>query len=53
VVADFVRQDIRLREVARRPEATPQLLVEAQIDVDLAIAGTVERTARGFSESAG
>ena len=34
VVADFMREDVRLGEVAGRAEAIVQLVEEAQIEVD-------------------
>ena len=42
VVADLVRDDVRLREVARRVEPLLQLLHERQIEIDLAVARAVE-----------
>ena len=47
VVADLVREDVGLREVARRAEAALQLVEEPEIEIDLAIARTVERPGRG------
>ena len=38
-----MREDVRLGEVTGRPEALVQLVEEAQIKVDAAVAGTVER----------
>ena len=46
VMADFVRDDVRLREVARRAEAAIELAEEAQVDIDLLIGRTVERSDR-------
>ncbi len=43
VVADLVRDNVGLREIARRMEAALQFLVEAQVDVD----GAVERAIEG------
>ena len=43
VVSDLMGEHIGLGEVARGPEAIGQLPVEAQVDVDLLVAGTVER----------
>ena len=37
-MAELVRDDVRLREVARRPEALGQLVEESEIEVDLVIA---------------
>src|SRR5512134_1142275 len=52
VVTDLVRQHVRLREIARRTEPLPQLLVETKIDVHLPIAGTVKRSGCRLRESA-
>src|SRR5690606_19799294 len=43
VVADLMRDRISLREVARRLELLRQVAEEAEVDVNLAIAGAVER----------
>ena len=43
-MADLVRDHIGLREVARRAEAPAQLVEEIGVDVDVLVAGTVERT---------
>ncbi len=53
VVTDLVRDDVRLREVARRVEALAQLAIEIEVNVYLAIPGTIERPHRGFRETAG
>src|SRR5262245_32746629 len=53
VMADLVRQHVRLGKVARSPEAPAQLVVEPEIDVDLLVARTVERSGRRLGESAG
>ena len=42
MVADLVRDDIRLREITRRAEPAIQLVKEGEIDVDLAIGWAVE-----------
>ena len=47
VVSELVRQDVGLGEVAGRAEAALQLVEEAQIEIDLSIAGAIERTADG------
>jgi hypothetical protein len=47
VMPDLVRQHIGLSEVARSAKAPSQLIVEAQIDVNLLIGWTVERPGRG------
>ena len=46
MVADLVRDDVSLREVARRMEAGLQLIKELQIDVDVLIRRAVERPGR-------
>src|SRR5262245_30886694 len=43
-MTDFVRDDVRLREVARRAEAAIELHEEAGIEVNLLIARTIERS---------
>jgi len=43
VVPELVRDDVRLGEIARRAEALAQLVVEAEVHVELVIGGTVER----------
>ena len=53
VVADLVRDDVRLGEVAGRTDLVAQVTVERQIDVDLAIAGTIEGADGRFGEAAG
>ncbi len=53
VMTDFVGDDVRLREIAGRPETRPHLVVEAQVDVGLLVGGTVERTHRRLSQAAG
>jgi len=53
VVAELVGEDVGLREVAGRAEAPLQLVVEAEVDVDLFVAGAVERAGRGLGEAAG
>src|SRR4051812_39150397 len=47
VVADLVREHVGLREVAGCAEAAIQFIVETEIEIDLAIAGTIEGTSRG------
>jgi hypothetical protein len=44
VMTDLVREHIRLREIARRAEALLQLFVKGEIDVDLLVFRTVERS---------
>jgi len=53
VMTDFVRDDIRLRKVAGRAEALRQLVEERQIQIDLAVAGTIERPRGRLGEPAG
>lgn len=43
MVTDFVRDHIGLREIARRTQAITHQIVEAWVDVELVIAGAVER----------
>ena len=53
VVAVLVREDVRLREpAALRTEPGPQLVVEAEIEVHLPVAGAVERPDRGVGHAA-
>jgi hypothetical protein len=42
VVADLVGDDVGLGEVSRRAQALAQRVVEAQVDVDLAVGRAVE-----------
>ena len=44
MVADFMRNDIGLREVARCAELLFKLVEEPHVEVDLAVARAVERT---------
>ncbi len=53
MVADLVRDDVGLREVARRAEARLQLVVEGEVDVDLLVGGAVEGADRGAGAPAG
>ena len=53
VVADLVGDDVGLGEVARGAEARAQLVEEAEVDVDLLVARTVERAHRRLGEAAG
>src|ERR1700712_2159498 len=46
VMAELVREHVRLRELAGRAEAIAQLIVEAEINVDLLIERAVERPHR-------
>ena len=47
VVADFVCDDVGLREIAWRAKALIELAEERQVQVDLVIAWAVERPDRG------
>ena len=51
VVADLVGDHVGLGEVAGRAEAVAQLLVEAEVDVDLLVGRAVERPHRGLRRS--
>ena len=52
VVADLVRDHVGLREIARRVEALAQVAVEGEVDVDLLVAGAVERPHRRLPRAA-
>ena len=52
VVADLVRQDVRLGELAGRAEASLQLVVEAEVDVDLLVERAVEGAGGGLAVAA-
>src|SRR5262249_45235351 len=52
VVAELVRDDVGLREVAGRAEAIDELAVERQVDIDLLVLGAVERPGRRLREAA-
>ena len=45
-MSNFVGQNIRLSELPGRPKALLQFLIEAQVDIDLLVFGTVKRPAR-------
>ena len=53
VVADLMRDDVGLREVARRLELRLELVPEGQVDVDLLVAGAVERAGARVGAAAG
>ncbi len=53
VVTDLVRDDVGLREVARRAEALMQHRVERQVDVGLLVARAIERPHLRASRTAG
>src|ERR1700745_4190089 len=44
MMSEFVGKNVRLRELPRGSESALQLVVEAEIDVDLLIGGTIERS---------
>jgi len=52
VVTDLVRDDVGLREVARSAEAPLQIAEEREVEVELLVAGTVERPHRGLAHAA-
>jgi hypothetical protein len=52
VVAHLVRDDVGLREVARRAESLRQLLEEAKVEVDLLITRAIERARRRLGGAA-
>ncbi len=52
VVADLVGQHVRLREVPGRAESAPQLVIEREVDVDLAVLRAVEGAGRGLGDPA-
>ncbi len=53
VVADLVREDVRLSEVPWRSELPLQIAEEPEIEIDLAIGRAVERAGRSLREPAG
>src|SRR6185436_12748581 len=53
VVPDLVRDHVGLGEVARRAKARLQLPVEGKVDVELLVAGAVERPHRRLADAAG
>jgi hypothetical protein len=52
VMADLVREDVRLREVAGRVETDGGLAEEAEVEVDAAIDSAVEGPGRGRGRAA-
>lgn len=44
VVTNFVRDDIGLREIARRAQTITHQIIEARVDVEFVVARAVERT---------
>ena len=52
MMSDFVRDDVALREIARRAEAFVEHAVESEVDVDATIFRAIKRTARAARVSA-
>ena len=52
MVAELVRDDVGLREVTRGAEAVAELLEEAEVEIDLLVAGAVERPDGGVGLAA-
>jgi hypothetical protein len=52
VMADLVSQNVGLREIPRGSESALELSIEAEVDVDLLVGGTIERTGRSLCEAA-
>ena len=52
VVADLVGDDVGLGEIPGRPESILQVVVETEVDVDLAIARTIKRADGGGGKPA-
>ncbi len=52
VMTDLVREHVRLREIARRAELLMKIVEEAQVQIHLAVAWTVERPGRGARKAA-
>src|SRR6266545_3531434 len=52
VMTNFVRDDVRLREVAGSAKAAIEIAKEREIEIHLAIVGTIERSYRGRGKSA-
>ena len=53
MVTHFVRHDIGLGKLARCAQLVAQRLVKAQVDIDLLVAGAIERTHGGLTRAAG
>jgi hypothetical protein len=53
MMADLVRNDVRLREIARRTEPRIEIVEEGEVEIDLLILLTVEGTHGRLSEAAG
>src|ERR1700730_3192470 len=53
MMSNFMGQDVGLGKLSGRAEALLQFVVEAQIDINLLILWTVERTGRGLRQAAG
>ena len=52
MMPDFMRDYIRLRKLARRTKTPVQFVVEAQIDINLFILGTIEGAGSGLRPAA-
>ena len=53
MVADFVRDDVGLGEIAGNAEAAFQLVEETQVEIDFLVFGTIERSDGGAGKTAG
>lgn len=53
MVADLMGDHVGLREFARGPESLLQFIKETEIEVDLLVTGTVERTGGRIGPAAG
>src|SRR5215207_8776097 len=51
-MTNFVRDDIRLREISRCTELAAQLFIKGEIDVNLLVSGTIEWTNSRAGKSA-
>src|SRR5262245_43597336 len=49
---DLVSDDVGLRKITGGAELPPELVEETEIEIDLAVAGTVERASRRFADTA-
>ena len=52
-MSDFVRNDVGARKIAGRAEALRQLVEKSEVEVDVLVAGTIERSRRRAREAAG
>jgi len=53
MVADLMRDHVRLGEIARRVKAVLQIAIEREIHVELLVVRAVERAHRRLSHAAG